>query len=125
MPVGGRALLVLPDRDRLRPMVRSVFKNSVPTDQQLGWVIDFERQTLEGVSDAVVKSRIFQSVTVSERNETAQPAIDSYDYLLFFQVSQLGTTNLWSGRWVLQKRQRSSSTRAAIPASRRSKGSRA
>lgn len=103
-PVGGRALLVLPDRDRLRPMVRSVFKNSVPTDQQLGWAIDFEHQTLQGVSDAVVRSRIFQSVTVSERNETAQPAIGTYDYILFFQVSQLGTTNLWAGRWVLQKR---------------------
>jgi S1-C subfamily serine protease len=103
-PVGGRALIVVPDRDRLRPMMRGVFKSGVPSAEQLGWAIDFERQTLQGISDAVVKSHIFGSVTVLERNDTAQPTIDSYDYLLFFQVTQVGTTNLWTGRWVLQKR---------------------
>ncbi|HJT08532.1 MAG TPA: serine protease [Stellaceae bacterium] len=103
-PAGGRALLVVPDRDRLRPLMRSLFKTRVPTDEQLDWAIDFERQALQGVSDAVVRSRIFQSVTVLERNDTAQPAIDTYDYLLFFQVMQVGATNLWNGRWVLQKR---------------------
>jgi S1-C subfamily serine protease len=103
-PVGARALIVVPDPDRLRPMMRGVFKTIAPTSEQLGWAIDFERQALHGVSDAVVKSRIFQSVTVEERNDTAQPAIDTYDYLLFFQVTQAGATNLWTGRWVLQKR---------------------
>jgi S1-C subfamily serine protease len=103
-PVGGRALIVVPDRDRLRPMMRGIFKNGAPSDEQLGWSIDFERQSLNGVSDAVVRSRLFQSVTVLERNDTAQPAIDTYDYLLFFQVTPAGATGLWTGRWVLQKR---------------------
>jgi trypsin-like peptidase len=107
-PVAGRAVIVLPDRDRLRPMMRTVVTkgtNVVPSDEQLAWAIEFQRDALHGISDAVTRSRLFQSVTVLERNDTAQPVVDNYDYLLFFQVAPVAgsSTGAWAGRWVLQK----------------------
>jgi S1-C subfamily serine protease len=102
----AHAVIVLPDRDRLRPLVRSNFRGpAVVTDDLLNYAIAFQQRTLTGIAESITKSHLFQSVSVLERNDTLQPGVTDYDYLLVFEVKPIGLDQdqKWSGRWLLQK----------------------
>ena len=106
-PIAARAVVVLPDHDRLRPLVRTlVAGKGAVTGEAFNFAVEAERQILQAVSDAVVRSRLFTSVSVIERNDTLQPAVDDYDYLIVFQVKPVAAANLngrWTSQWMLQK----------------------
>ena len=107
-PLAARAVIVVPDRDRLRPLMRTVLTAAkiVPTDMQLDFAVDLERQIVRASADSVVRSRLFQTASVVVSNDTVTPTVDNYDYLLVFQVkpATATATGAWIGRWVLQKR---------------------
>jgi S1-C subfamily serine protease len=106
-PLHGRALLVIPDRDRMRPLIRAgVFKSTNPTPEALDFAVDFTRQMLRGVSEALARGRLFDSIAVVVRNDTEQPSIESYDYLVWYQVKSIGANfaGPWTGQWLIQKR---------------------
>jgi len=75
-PLKGRALIVLPDHDRLRPLEaqqQSVLLKRVVTGPALDFFIDVTEKNLHELADAVVKNGAFQSVTVEERNDVLNP----------------------------------------------------
>jgi hypothetical protein len=73
-PVPGRALIVLPDRDRLRPLVAGLFK-AAPSEDLIAYGIEYTHQTLSAVANAATDARLFTEVQVVERNDTVAPAL--------------------------------------------------
>ena len=117
VPVAGRLRIVLPDRDRLRPLVaqkvffRSRNGNGQParaafTSEMLAFYADVERLNLHAMADAMVKGGAFKSVKLVEQNDTRDPEIGDADYLLWYQVRSLGANNtgLWIGTWLVRRK---------------------
>jgi len=116
-PVAGKLRIVLPDRDRLRPLVaqKVIFRsrdgaNSQPvrnafTGEMLAFYADVERLMLHAMADALVKTGAFQSVKLVEQNDTRDPDIGDADYLAWYQVRSLGANNtgLWIGTWLVRR----------------------
>jgi hypothetical protein len=82
-PIHAKALIVLPDRDRLRPLAQAVLKTPLSADA-LSYAVEFTRDTLWSVANAIVKARVFDAVQILERNDTVQPPFDGYDYLIWY-----------------------------------------
>jgi S1-C subfamily serine protease len=107
-PIKGRALIILPDHDRLRPFVAqqsTAALKRVVTGAALEALVDEEQQNLRQLSDALVKNGTFQTITVEERNDVVNlPATDT-DFLIAFQVRTLlpNNTGLWLGGWIVRR----------------------
>jgi S1-C subfamily serine protease len=107
-PVHGSVLIVVPDHDRLRPLLQQTVlaaaKRPVPAP-----VLDFFiHEFLLGLhsnADALVKRGTFERATVSERNDTLNPDIGDADYLVWFEVRTTGPndTGAWFGRWFVRR----------------------
>jgi S1-C subfamily serine protease len=99
-PIAGRARIVLPDHDRLRLLT---------TPRSNEGVINFQaeqrRLGLHVMADAVIRSNLFAAVDLFEQNDTAAPASDGVDYLIWYQVQSAGFNNSgpWIGRWQIKR----------------------
>ena len=107
-PIKGRALIVLPDHDRLRPLVaqqQSILLKRQVTGQALEAMIDEEQQNLRELSDSIVKNAAFQTITVSERNDVINIPTADTDYLIVYQVRTLLPNNVgaWVGGWIVRR----------------------
>jgi S1-C subfamily serine protease len=103
-PAPGKVLIVIPDRDRLRPLVTGFFK-TVPSPDALSYVTEFERQQLWAVANAIVTAHLFAAAQIVERNDTVLPDFAGYDYLVWYQVRSLKPNFVgpWVGVWLMRK----------------------
>src|SRR5262249_3211428 len=88
-PIKGRALVVLPDRDRMRPLMaqqENLAYKRVVTGQALDWFVSETEQNLQELADALVKNKTFERITVVQRNEVLNPPDEGADFVVWFQV---------------------------------------
>ena len=107
-PLKGRALIVLPDHDRLRPLVaqqQSIALKHPVIGQALEAMVDEAQQNLHELSDSIVKNGAFQTITVSERNDVVNIPTTDTDYLIVYQVRTLlpNNTGAWVGTWIVRR----------------------
>ncbi len=101
-PLLGKALIVLPDRDRLRPY--EIFVNhGTLSPAALDYFIDVNHMLQRMAVDALLKNHTFQTALVTEQNETDNPDIGDADYLVWFQISRLYNGATWRGRWMVRR----------------------
>jgi len=102
--IGGSALVVLPDADRLRPMVANVYGVN-PSSGTTKAEVEFFQVTNRAVADAIRRGNLFDSVQVVEQNDTESPANPGYDYIIWYQVGTTGAnhTGAWFGKWQLRR----------------------
>ncbi len=103
--IPGRVLVVLPDRDRLRPLAMAQIGQAASNPAAVEYTIDSRLIGIRGTADGLTKSKLFDSVTVTERNDTEDPAFDGYDYLVWFKIATIGPdhTGQWYGRWQIRR----------------------
>jgi S1-C subfamily serine protease len=101
-PLHGKARIVTPDRDRLRPVVMQMYKGAV--GEILEYRIDEYRQNLLAEVAALTRSKAFDSVTSAELNDTVAPDIGKADYLVWYQVRSMSPNNSgpWAGIWLIK-----------------------
>jgi S1-C subfamily serine protease len=101
-PLLGKVLIVLPDRDRLRPYELFVNHGTL-TPAALDYFVDVNHMLERMTVDALLKNHTFQTAHVTEQNETDNPDIGNADYLVWFQISRLYNGAAWRGRWVIRR----------------------
>jgi S1-C subfamily serine protease len=107
-PIKGRAAVIVPDRDRLRPLIaqteQQLFKRPV-AGEALEFFVDEAQQDMHETADALVRSNAFESVTVTEQNDVLAPDIGSADFLVWYQVRTVlpNNTGQWIGRWLVRR----------------------
>lgn len=108
-PIKGRALLVLPSHDALKPLaaqtgqiLQGLLGNATSGTELM---IDNDRIDLQASADAVIKAKLFKSATVAERDETLAPDLAGADYLVWYQVRQQTTEKsaTWTGQWMVRR----------------------
>lgn len=102
-PLKGKALIVVPDRDRLRPLVMSTATPGTRADPETP--ISSRYIFIRAQASAILRARIFEKADLSERNETSAPEMDGYDYLIWFQVRSLRPdfAGPWTAQWLMRK----------------------
>jgi hypothetical protein len=103
--IPGRALVVLPDEDRIRPFILTVMGQAAASPPAVYFTLNAELIALRGDADGLRQSGLFDSVDVVERNDTEDPGFDGYDYLIWFKVTTSGPnhTGQWYGRWQVRR----------------------
>jgi S1-C subfamily serine protease len=102
-PLHGKALVVTPDRNRLRPFILQ--RSPTLTGEILEYRIDEYRQNLLAEAAAVSRSKAFDSVSTAELNDTVAPDIGKADYLIWFQIRSVSPNNAgpWTGLWLIKR----------------------
>lgn len=118
-PIKGRALVVLPDHDRLRPLVaqqEAAAQKHPVAGRALDVAIDRAQMNLGELSDSIVKNAAFQTVTVSERNDVVNIPTTNTDYVIVYEVRTLlpNNTGNWIGVWLVRRVGNSQALVAAV-----------
>jgi len=102
-PLKGKALIVVPDRDRLRPLIMSLASPATKADPETP--ITARYLFIRAQAAAIGRAKIFEKAELSERNDTAAPAMDGYDYLVWFEVKSIRPdfAGPWTGQWLMRK----------------------
>jgi S1-C subfamily serine protease len=101
-PLRGKARIVTPDRDRLRPLIVQQYKTLA--GEALDFRIDEYHQILLADVEALTRSKAFESVTTAELNDTVAPEIGKADYLVWYQVRSMTPNNAgpWAAIWLIK-----------------------
>jgi S1-C subfamily serine protease len=107
-PIKGSILIVLPDRDRVRPLATEQFakrQKRQPSAAETQFNIEVYEIGLHAGADAIVRSGAFQSATVVEQNDTYKPEPLGADYVLWYRVAtvQPNTSGPWLGLWRVRR----------------------
>ena len=106
-PIKGRARIVIPDHDRMRPLVAQKYaqllKRNV-TGPALDFEIELDRTAVQAMADALVKAQAFEQMSLVELNDVREPDFDGADYVVWYQVRTLqpDNTGLWIGHWQIR-----------------------
>lgn len=102
-PIANSVRIVVPDHDRLRPLILQLLKT--PSPGPVEYLAESTRLSMHNLAEVVVRSGLFRSATVVEQNDTVQPEMDGADYLIWFQVRSLGVNNTgpWYGHWEIKR----------------------
>jgi S1-C subfamily serine protease len=108
-PIKGTVRIILPDHDRLRPLVAQNFAQvtkRIVTGAALDFLIDEFQVGLQAAADAVVKTGEFSSASVVVQNDVLNPEQGDADYLVWYQVRTIlpNNTGAWLGHWVVRRR---------------------
>ena len=105
-PVLGKARIVIPDRERVRPFALANATNAASlTPAQADYIIDFDQLMIRVVADAMAKTNAFASVEVIERNDTSNPDIGDAQFLIWFQIApeKRQSGRGWDGDWLIRR----------------------
>jgi S1-C subfamily serine protease len=107
-PVKGRVRIVLPDHDRLRPLIAQTEQQAlkrVVTGEALEFLTSQGQQNLRQLANSIVRSGAFESAAIVEQNDIVDPAFDGADYLVWFQVRTAlpNNTGPWIGAWLVER----------------------
>jgi S1-C subfamily serine protease len=102
-PLPGKALIVVPDRDRLRPLIMSTATAATKADPETP--ITARYAFIRAQASAIARARIFEKTEIAEQNETIAPAMEGYDYLIWFQVKSVRPDFVgpWTAQWLMRK----------------------
>jgi S1-C subfamily serine protease len=108
-PIKGTVRIILPDHDRLRPLVAQNFAQvtkRIVTGAALDFLIDEFQVGVQAAADAVVKAGEFSSASVVVQNDVLNPEQGDADYLVWYQVRTIlpNNTGAWLGHWVVRRR---------------------
>ena len=100
--IGGKALIVLPDADRLRPI--AVASNHA-TANNIDAFVAYHQSAAQSVADAMRRANLFDSVQVVVQNDTENPTGYGYDYVVWLKATTTGPnhTGQWYDRWVMKR----------------------
>ena len=101
--LGGRALIIAPDADRLRPAVYE-WTNALSTDA-LNLQIEYYQTRATIIAEAIRRANLFDTVDVAVRNDTENPTDTGYSYIFRFEIGTTGRnhTGQWYGQWILRR----------------------
>jgi S1-C subfamily serine protease len=101
--IPGTVRIVLPDHDRVRPLVLQLIRTPVPPGA-IEFLAESERLDLRNLADVIAHSRLFRSAKITDQNDTVAPELDGADYLIWFQVRSLTPNNAgpWFGHWEMK-----------------------
>src|SRR5579864_1408888 len=107
-PIKGTVRIILPDPDRLRPLMAQQAQQTtkrVVQGEALDYFIEQQRISNREVADAVVKAKEFASATIVEQNDVADPAPGDAEFVLWYQVrtAQANNTGAWIGQWLMRR----------------------
>jgi S1-C subfamily serine protease len=105
--IGGRAKAVIPDVDRLKPLVRQLEQGKPQSDHSIDTKARAFQLALAAKLDALERAKLFDSITRVIQNDTSDPVIDGYDHLVFFEVETTGPnlSGQWLGRWKVRRKE--------------------
>jgi S1-C subfamily serine protease len=100
----GSLRVVLPDGDRLRPLILQEAKQSVQ-GEALDLLVESRRLGNRAAADSVVKAKEFAAVTIVEQNDVLDPGPGNAEFVLWFQVrtAQPNNTGAWIGQWLMKR----------------------
>jgi S1-C subfamily serine protease len=110
-PMGKTVRIVLPDHDRLRPLILQRFKTAQPGT--IEFMAERERLDEHFLADVLQRSGLFRSVSVAEENDTVAPDAGAADYLIWLQVRSLSPNNV--GPWAAGWRMKTANGRQVVP----------
>lgn len=98
-PMGKTVRIVVPDHDRLRPLMLQRYKTAQPGT--IEFMAERERLDEHFLADVLQRSGLFRSITVEEQNDTVAPDPGAADYLIWLQVRSLTPNNMgpWAAGW--------------------------
>jgi hypothetical protein len=107
-PIKGRARIVLPDHDRLRPLMAQVDQQALKrlvAGDALEFSVSTEQLSLRELADGLVASGAFQEATIAEQNEVLNPDFAGADFLVWYEVRTAFPNNAgpWVGRWQVRR----------------------
>jgi S1-C subfamily serine protease len=107
-PMKGSLRIVLPDHDRLRPLLAQQAQQAtkkVVQGEALDLVIEQTRIEQRALADSVIKAKEFASVTVTEQNDVIDPGPGGAEFVLWYQVrtAQANNTGNWIGQWLVKR----------------------
>lgn len=102
-PLAASARIVLPDHDRLRPLVMQMTRP--PNYGVTEWNAERLRQELHNFAALIEHSRLFATVTIVEQNDTLAPDMAGADFLIWYQVRSVSPNNTgpWIGHWLMKR----------------------
>ena len=80
-PIGGRAKIVVPNRTQIERT--SVTKQGAVSADLIKYIVDIIEIDYQNTIDGIKKSELFDSVTEFKLNDTTNPSIEDYDYLIW------------------------------------------
>lgn len=100
--IGGKALVVLPDTDRLRPIAMAA---DHATANNVDAFVAYRQMAAQNVANALLRANLFDSVQVVVQNDTENPTGYGYDYVVWLKATTTGPnhTGLWISRWVMKR----------------------
>jgi len=103
-PMKGSLRIVLPDRDRLRPLVLQESKQAVQ-GEALDFLIESRQLGDRSAADSVIKAKEFTAVTIIEQNDVLDPGPGNAEFVLWYQVrtAQPNNTGGWIGQWLMRR----------------------
>ena len=102
--LGGRALIIAPDADRLRPAVYE-WTNALSTDALNLPISNCYQTRATIIAEAIRRANLFDTVDVAVRNDTENPTDTGYSYIFRFEIGTTGRnhTGQWYGQWILRR----------------------
>jgi S1-C subfamily serine protease len=118
-PIQGKARIIIPDADRLRPWVAQTMTRLAKrpvVGEALDFEVQMERLDNRAAAEAIEKSGTFESATIIEQNDVRDPPLGDADYLVWFQVRTLNpdNTGAWIGRWQIRRHDNPQTTGAGF-----------
>ena len=80
-PIGGRAKVVVPNRTLIERV--GVPKQNAGSADSIKYIVDLLEIDFQNTIDGIKKSEVFDSVTGFKLNDTTNPSIEDYDYLIW------------------------------------------
>jgi len=108
-PITGSVRIILPDHDRLRPLVmQNLFaatKRQV-IGQALDYYIDRDQLLISEAAKAILTSSAFEQGSTVVQNDVLDPPQGDADYLVWFQVRTAlpNNTGAWIGHWLVRRK---------------------
>jgi len=101
-PLLGKVRIVLPDRDRLRPLVISSNRGPL-TPAAMDYFININYQNQREAANAIMQSGVFQNAQLVEQNDTVNPDIGDAEFIVWHQIAPIANGAVWQGRWLVRR----------------------
>jgi len=88
-PIGGRAKVVVPNRTMIEQVM--VVKQGEVSADSIKYIVDVIEIAFQSTIDGIKKSELFDSVTEFKLNDTTNPSIEDYDYLIWMYGKDINT----------------------------------
>jgi len=98
------AIVVVPDEYRMQALVRSAFRGRLIAENVVEALAKLDVGSLNTQANALVRSQMFGTISVTTLNDTTNPDIGTANYLVWYQVRSLtpDDSGPWVGHWYVR-----------------------